>query len=338
VSAAVPADRPRCLVVLGMHRSGTSLACEVASLLGIGFGDRLLGPDANNPHGYFEDEEVLAVHERVLGAMGRSALSTLPFGVDDLPERVRRDAQAALRRILAVRLAAAAEHGRAWGVKDPRMARLLPLWRDVFAAAGAAPRCVLAVRDPAEACASFARLVRIGPEHAQLLWLQHYLDALREAGPSVVAVVDHALWFAEPEAQAGRLGRALAGAGLIDAGRAPLTADALGRCVDPRYWRHRAPPDPRPRALPLVEETWRLLRRAAATSELPWAELEACQAAYRQAVELLRPWRDAAGRALGHRPGPIDRARGRLGKARRRLAARIMDVDGEVARWALRAS
>ena len=47
------------VIVLGMHRSGTSLIASILHLSGISMGKEFLRPDNGNPGGYFEDLEFL---------------------------------------------------------------------------------------------------------------------------------------------------------------------------------------------------------------------------------------------------------------------------------------
>ena len=47
------------LIVAGFHRSGTSLVCQLLHRAGLFLGYDLLGPAFSNPHGHFEDTEVL---------------------------------------------------------------------------------------------------------------------------------------------------------------------------------------------------------------------------------------------------------------------------------------
>ena len=54
------------LVVAGMHRSGTSLLASLLSTLSVDMGRNLLGPDAHNVRGYFEDVEFLTLQRRTL--------------------------------------------------------------------------------------------------------------------------------------------------------------------------------------------------------------------------------------------------------------------------------
>jgi hypothetical protein len=54
------------VIVLGMHRSGTSSIALILQELGIDMGDRLLGASSSNPFGHVEDEDFLELHELIL--------------------------------------------------------------------------------------------------------------------------------------------------------------------------------------------------------------------------------------------------------------------------------
>src|SRR3972149_1538089 len=54
------------VIVLGMHRSGTSLIASILHLSGISMGKEFLRPDNGNPGGYFEDLEFLNLNKTIL--------------------------------------------------------------------------------------------------------------------------------------------------------------------------------------------------------------------------------------------------------------------------------
>ena len=54
------------LFICGMHRSGTSLIAKSAELLGFGLGESLMPPSEDNPKGFFEDLDIVAVNDRLL--------------------------------------------------------------------------------------------------------------------------------------------------------------------------------------------------------------------------------------------------------------------------------
>src|SRR5580704_9384403 len=58
------------LVVLGMHRSGTSALTGMLHHLGVALGSRLMAVTADNPRGYWEHSDIVAIHERLMAALG----------------------------------------------------------------------------------------------------------------------------------------------------------------------------------------------------------------------------------------------------------------------------
>lgn len=52
------------VLVVGMHRSGTSLLGGVLQRLGLALPGRPIAADQHNPAGYFEWDQVVAIQER----------------------------------------------------------------------------------------------------------------------------------------------------------------------------------------------------------------------------------------------------------------------------------
>src|SRR5689334_22437193 len=61
-----------CLVVLGMHRSGTSLLAGVLGLLGASLPKHMMPPNGANPKGFFEAQKIVGLHDNMLSAMKSS--------------------------------------------------------------------------------------------------------------------------------------------------------------------------------------------------------------------------------------------------------------------------
>ena len=61
-------------IILGMHRSGTSLVAGMFYKLGFDFGnsDKLIKPDVHNPNGYYENVDIINSNKKILhGFFGR---------------------------------------------------------------------------------------------------------------------------------------------------------------------------------------------------------------------------------------------------------------------------
>src|SRR4051794_40988006 len=74
------------VLVLGMHRSGTSLCSHLLSALGVDMADDIPGPGhaspaPDNPRGHWERWEIVEFHDRILNFFNRGYVT--PF--HDLP-------------------------------------------------------------------------------------------------------------------------------------------------------------------------------------------------------------------------------------------------------------
>jgi hypothetical protein len=66
------------VVVLGMHRSGTSAITKGLELFGMDLGQNLLAANEYNPKGYFEDNQLVNINDNILRKSG-SLWSALQF-------------------------------------------------------------------------------------------------------------------------------------------------------------------------------------------------------------------------------------------------------------------
>jgi len=198
---AAQATTPRrVVVILGMHRSGTSLLAQLVARLGVALGQSVLTQSApDNKHGYWEHREIAEIQDLLLAALGR--IWHEPRGVLPLPQGwlASEPAAAAIARLTTiVEAELAANPGSLWGFKDPRTLRFLPMWHKVFAACGVAPIFILALRRPESVVASLVKRNGLNPAHARFLWVQHNLEPFRGERVSLAATIDYDQWFAKP--------------------------------------------------------------------------------------------------------------------------------------------
>jgi hypothetical protein len=62
----------RAVIVLGMHRSGTSALARVISLLGADLPNGLLKQGPENEAGFWESAKLVAIHDELLSSAGSS--------------------------------------------------------------------------------------------------------------------------------------------------------------------------------------------------------------------------------------------------------------------------
>ena len=262
-----------CLLVLGMHRSGTSALARGLMVLGATLGDRLLPALPCNPRGFFEDEDVYACDHRLLAMLGVRWDSAEPVAARRLLDMAAGPAGRAVTEFLRAKR----ESGDILAVKDPCMSRLMPFWRPLLASAGLDPRCVLALRQPEAVAQSLAKRDDMEPAVAHALWLRYTLDALDGSAGLPRVLVSYERLLAAPARELGRVGHAL-GLEVDAAALAEFTRDFLdaGLChhdpkgaPEPGYFaslalRLHAGLEPlaaaRPEALEAGLESGRLLR------------------------------------------------------------------------------
>ncbi|GAO37044.1 hypothetical protein SCT_2459 [Sulfuricella sp. T08] len=162
------------IVVLGMHRSGTSALAGVLHMLGIHPGYSLLpAMEGINPKGFWEHAEVVTIHDQILEAFDSSW-----YEETSLPDQWWRSPPVDVfrDRIVSV-LRRDFSNSPLWLIKDPRMCRLLPLWQEVFRELACQPLFILMLRKPAEVAHSLRKRDNFSEVTSCLLWLTHMLEA-----------------------------------------------------------------------------------------------------------------------------------------------------------------
>lgn len=161
------------LLVLGMHRSGTSAISGVLALLGAHAPKTLMEPTKDNPRGYFESTKVMKANEQVLSAAGSRWNDWGQFNPAWFDSLVAEQLSDSLGEVVDE------EYGTAplLLIKDPRICRFLPLWIDALRDAGIEPRIVIPVRHPLAVARSLEVRNHMGRNRSLLLWLRHVLDA-----------------------------------------------------------------------------------------------------------------------------------------------------------------
>lgn len=214
-------------VVLGMHRSGTSLTARLLGDLGwyLGRPDELLGPREDNPDGFFERAEVQVLNDRLLSVLGASWDG--PPGPDEL-DALRDDGLDEQVGTLVTELEA--EAGAApFAVKDPRLCVLWPLWERHLPPSAT---LVLTFRHPAEVAASLRKRDGLPMATGLALWEEYVRRALLAARDRAAVVVRYGDLLAEPEESIAHLAQALG---------ATVPSDWV-QAVRPELYRNRRDP------------------------------------------------------------------------------------------------
>lgn len=132
------------VVVLGMHRSGTSAVAGILQMLGVNMGAHQLGPDDFNPKGHFENNIIKILNERLLRRAGGS-WSNPPTtqAIIKAGQTLQRTIEHTIRR----------EQSQMWGMKDPRLVLTFGVYYPYLVN----PRLIVCRRPPAEVARSLKR-------------------------------------------------------------------------------------------------------------------------------------------------------------------------------------
>ncbi len=267
------------VVVLGMHRSGTSATAGAAIHMGLAPPLRQIPAAPDNPSGFYESVAVAGLNQILLKAVGCTWFDCLSLDPDCF------DAPAAAATLDLGRRILLEDFGDApaFVIKDPRLCLTLPVWLPVFRAAQARVAVVLVLRHPDEVARSLARR-DILPDHATAaVWLHHMLEAerLTRGLPRAVVLYDELLrdWRACLTRAGQEAGIAWPGAS-EDAGHS-----AVDRFLSRGLRHHFSFGDGctlGPAALrPMLSATWTTLRDDAA-SPRGHARLDEVRAAFRE--------------------------------------------------------
>ena len=200
------------LVVLGVHRSGTSALTRALTVLGAEVGDNLMPPVVdNNPTGFWEDVDINALNDEMLKALRSGWDSVAP-----IPCNAVESLKAQGFFLKAVELLSTKVSGkRVFAFKDPRVAKLLPFWSQVFGQCQVDVGYVLSIRHPTSVVASLAKRDGFDREKSYLLWMGHVLWSLLYSQGAQRVLVDYDVLMRSPESQLDRV------------------ADSLGLSADP---------------------------------------------------------------------------------------------------------
>ena len=176
-SSATPSvkavTQPKGILVLGMHRSGTSALTRVLNLLGCALPDNLIGPAEGNETGHWEAISVVSLNDQIFTSAGSRWDDWGPLNDDWRQSSLRDD----MLQKAAALIEEHADLGSLFAIKDPRLCRVADVWLAAMEEAKVDPSVVLMLRNPAEVIASLESRDLMAPGYGQLLWLRHALDA-----------------------------------------------------------------------------------------------------------------------------------------------------------------
>ncbi|WP_018289682.1 sulfotransferase family protein [Verrucomicrobium sp. 3C] len=274
------------VLVLGMHRCGTSALTRCLGFLGVELGSEFIEPAEDNPTGFWEDSKFLVINRRLNQLLGeerdRFWEHSAPLEIPASSPEVRSLMSEAIESIRG-RFAACPW----WAFKDPRTLRALPFWEEALVQAGIKIIEVIAVRHPLACAESLLRRDDIPEDRSLLLWASHYLAHWPRVAARPFVAVDYDRLLEEPERELRRLSDRL---GLPWRETAVEEAGRFLR-ADLQHTRFAAEDlQDRPDISPLVVETFQALNDLCADHEpkVASSRMRSLHAEFRRMVPLLR--------------------------------------------------
>ena len=197
-------ENKKLIVVLGVHRSGTSAITRGLQVMGVELGERLMPPmEGVNPKGFWEDIDINALNIEMLTTIGSDWYHLAPLEKSQV-ERLNNQGYH-LRALELLRQKTIAT--TIFGFKDPRLAKLLPFWKEVFGHCQFEVNYVLALRHPRSVLKSLAKRDGIEAEQGYLLWLGHVIESLNGSEGCRRVLVDYDRLMQSPEAELKRVSK-----------------------------------------------------------------------------------------------------------------------------------
>jgi hypothetical protein len=109
----------KCLIIVGMHRSGTSFTASVLQRAGLNIGDKLVPANVGNDLGHFENEDFYMYHQEILRRRNKHPDGWSLNIIQELDEN----------EIIEANNIISSNQSEQWGWKDPRTTLFLDVWK-----------------------------------------------------------------------------------------------------------------------------------------------------------------------------------------------------------------
>ncbi|MCK9236797.1 MAG: PIN-like domain-containing protein [Thiopseudomonas sp.] len=161
-----------CLMVLGMHRSGTSALTGMLQHLDIDLGSKLLPGSQENEKGFFENHYIMSYNDKLLEKLD-SSWDDVFFSYKEKEILISANDRIELKEILLKEF----ENKEIFAIKDPRLCYLFPLYAEILTELNIDIKILLPYRNPLEVAMSLEKRNGFSLEKSVALWLNYFLYA-----------------------------------------------------------------------------------------------------------------------------------------------------------------
>ena|SRR5947208_908120 len=270
-----------CILMLGMHRSGTSALTRVLNLLGAALPRHLMDAHSTNEAGHWEPERLVNLHDQMLAEAGSRWDDWRKLDLGVLPPERLDFYKSEIRRLIEEEY----RNAPLFVMKDPRICRFVALYQDILGNMGIDAKYVLIHRNPLAAAASLKVRNDMPEACSQLLWLRHVLEAAKATRDCTRSFLSYEALLADEGSHVKELGGALAvtwpkrSADTMVEIRSSLRRDLQHQKADAEALKKAAP------AARWLEVLWLALEQAADTGKEPIAKFQSVEQAFHKAEE-----------------------------------------------------
>lgn len=175
------------ILLLGMHRSGTSAATRLFNMLGADLPTNLMEPQSDNPAGFWESSDIASLHDKLFLSLRTTWHDPLPVNPDWFSSNLAKCFEDQLLELLWRDF----EKSHLFIIKDPRICKLVPLWKNTLRRFDTEPRFVLLLRNPLEVAKSLQRRNGFTLDKGLFLWLVHTLLSERGTRGDVRSIISY---------------------------------------------------------------------------------------------------------------------------------------------------
>ncbi len=200
--AALPTrtEKNKIAVVIGMHRSGTSLVSRILNIgdYYLGDEDELLEPDFDNEKGFWENKNFMRINERILMTF-QGDWDKIP----DFPKDWLSQKEISVLASKAEEMVKKFAQYQRWGWKDPRTTITLPFWKRIIAEVFPESQIyyILCIRNPIDVAKSLQKRNNMTLNQGSLLWEEYTKKAIQYTANEKRIFVNYENFFYHPEAE-----------------------------------------------------------------------------------------------------------------------------------------
>lgn len=173
IQAATVNARRQAIIILGMHRSGTSALGGVLNLLGVSAPKTLQEGNVSNPKGYWESVPLVAANDGLLELADSYWDDVRPLDLTKADPQLLAQQRERIEKIISE------EFGNSplFFIKDPRICRFFSFLMDILNGMDIRTVVLQAVRNPLEVANSLHHRDGFSLSKGLLLWLRNTLDS-----------------------------------------------------------------------------------------------------------------------------------------------------------------